>query len=139
MNKPMILGILSGSYRGLKMLLSGFYYNWGLMYASWGQPHRAMWYFNRAAHLHDKGAQIFYNRGRLFVALGAPERAIIDFDVAIANNPGYRAAYMDRCMMYTLVGRREDALADVERAVSLGANRSSLEQQVEELQARSDI
>ena len=86
-----------------------------------------------------KGAQIFYNRGRLFVALGAPERAIIDFDVAIANNPGYRAAYMDRCMMYTLVGRREDALADVERAVSLGASRSSLEQQVEALQARINI
>ena len=128
--------MLSSSYHGLKLLFSDFYYNWGMAYARWGRPHRALWYFKRAAKLQTKDAQIFYQRSVLVIVLGAPERAIIDFDAAIENNPRYLEAYMNRSMMYTLIGRHEDALPDIERAVALGADRTTLERQIEAMKAR---
>ena len=57
------LRFLSKFYGGLKSLSSGFYFNWGMNYARWGQPAKAMYYLNRAAKLNTTGSQIFYQRG----------------------------------------------------------------------------
>ncbi len=132
-----VFSLLGSLYRGLKLAVCAFYYNWGLIYARWGQTSRALWYFNRAAGVDHSNDKVFYHRGVLFIAMGAPERAIMDFNMAIRNNPRFRDAYMNRSMMYTLIGRHEDARPDVEQAVALGADRALLEQQIEDLRIRN--
>ncbi len=83
----MILRFLSGFYGGMKTLSSGLYFNWGMNYARWGQPMKALFYLNRAATLNKNGAHIFYQRGLLMIAMGQPESAVYDFDTAIEANP----------------------------------------------------
>ncbi len=133
----MILRFLSAFYGGMKSLSSGFYYNWGVTYARWGQPAKAMMYLNRAAMLNKTGAQIYYQRGLLFIAMGQPEAAIDDLDTAIGANPQYLEAYLNRSMMHAMTGRHEDAQNDVEKAVSLGADRPSLESRNAELRKQN--
>ncbi|MDA0265161.1 MAG: hypothetical protein O3A93_14070 [Chloroflexi bacterium] len=127
---PRVLGPL---YGGLKNLSSGFYYNWGMTYARWGQPAKAMWYLNRAAKLNAGNAQIFYQRGLLFIAMGQTREAISDFSAAINSNTHYMEAYLNRSLLYTLQGRHEEASRDVDSAVALGANRPRAENQIAEL------
>ncbi len=129
----MILRFLSAFYGGMKSVSSGFYFNWGMTYARWGQPMKAMFYLNRAAKLNDKGAHIFYQRALLLIAMGRPESAIYDFDAAIAADPQHMDAYLNRSMMHALTGRPEKAQEDVEKAVALGADRPSLESRIAEL------
>ena len=118
---------------GMGHLMSGFYYNWGLAYARWGQPGRAMWYLNRAERLYAKSPGIYFNRGSIWVALGHPEHAILDFSEAILLDPQHMQAHVNRGLMYALVGKAEESGKDVERAVQLGADRASLESRVQEL------
>jgi tetratricopeptide (TPR) repeat protein len=129
----MILRFLSAFYGGMKSVSSGFYFNWGMTYARWGQPAKAMFYLNRAAKLNANGAHIYYQRGLLLIAMGQPEAAIVDFDKAIGANPKYLEAYLNRSLMLTLTGRHEEAQNDVESAVPLGADRASLETRNAEL------
>ena len=129
----MIFRFLAAFYAGMKNVSSGFYYNWGMTYARWGQPARAMYYLNRAARLNTKGAHIFYQRGLLLIAMGQPKSAIADFDAAIRANPNHLDALLNRSLMNTLTGRHDEAQCDVESAVSLGADRSSLEARNAEL------
>ena len=91
-----LLSVLGNLYRWLKAGLCFFYCSWGLFYARWGHPTRALWYFNRAAGIDRNNDKVFYHRGVLFLAIGAPERAILDFSIAIRNNPGFRDAYVNR-------------------------------------------
>ena len=65
--------------------------------------------------------------------MGQPGSAISDFDKAINANPRHLEAFLNRSMMHTLVGRYEEAQSDVESAVTLGADRSSLEARNAEL------
>ena len=134
----MILRVLSAFYGGMKSVSSGFYFNWGMTYARWGQPMKAMFYLNRAAKLNDKGAHIFYQRALLLIAMGRPESAIYDFDAAIAADPQHMDAYLNRSMMHALTGRPEKAQDDVEKAVALGADRPSLESRIAELQDQAE-
>ena len=129
----MILRFLSAFYGGMKSLSSGFYYNWGMTYARWGQPAKAMYYLNRAAKLNSNGAHIYYQRGLLMIAMGRSESAVVDFNTAIEADPNHLQAYMNRSMMHALAGRHEKAQDDVEKAVALGADRTSLESRNTEL------
>ena len=129
----MILRFFSAFYGGMKSVSSGFYFNWGMTYARWGQPMKAMFYLNRAAKLNTKGAHIYYQRALLLIAMGQPESAINDFGAAIEADPKHMDAYLNRSMMHALVGRQGEAQDDVEKAVALGADRSSLESRIAEL------
>jgi len=129
----MILRFLSVFYGGMKSFSSGIYFNWGMTYARWGQPSKAMYYLNRAAKLNSKGSHIYYQRGLLLIAMGRPEAAIVDFDTALEANPKHLEVYVNRSMMLALTGRHDQALEDVESAVALGADRPSLEARVAEL------
>jgi tetratricopeptide (TPR) repeat protein len=131
------LRFLARFYGGLKSLSSGFYYNWGMNYARWGQPARAMYYLNKAARLNTT-PQIFYQRGLLFIAMGQPRSAIIDFNSAIASDPQHMDAYLNRSIMFTMMGSHEAAKNDVDSAVGLGADRSSLEAQIATLREELD-
>ncbi len=131
------LRFLAMFYGGLKSLSSGFYYNWGVNYARWGQPAKAMYYLNRAAKLNTNGAQIFYQRGLLFIAMGLPKAAIADFNTAIDSNPQYMEAYLSRSMMHTLTGSHDEAKKDIDSAVDLGADRSSLETEIASLREQT--
>ena len=128
----MILRFLSAFYGGMKSLSSGFYFNWGMTYARWGQPAKAMFYLNRAAKLNSNGAHIYYQRGLLLIAMGQPESAVVDFNTAIEADPKHLEAYINRSLMHALAGRHEKAQDDVEKAVALGADRTSLESQTAE-------
>ena len=134
----MILRFLSGFYGGLKSLSSGFYLTWGVNYARWGQPVKALYYLNRAAKLNTKGGNVFYQRGLLLIAMGQTEAAVIDFNTAIEADPNHMEAYLNRSMMHALAGRSEAAQNDVEKAVTLGADRPSLESQVSELLSQAE-
>ena len=129
----MILRFLSAFYDGMKSVSSSFYFNWGMTYARWGQPARAMYYLNRAAKLNTNSAHIYYQRGLLLIAMGQPESAISDFNRAINADLKHLDAYLNRSMMHALIGRHEEAQSDVESAVSLGADRSSVEARNAEL------
>jgi len=129
----MVLRFFSAFYGGMKSVSSGFYFNWGMTYARWGQPMKAMVYLNRAAKLNTKGAHIYYQRALLLIAMGQPESAINDFGAAIEADPKHMDAYLNRSMMHALVGRQGEAQDDVEKAVALGADRSSLESRIAEL------
>ena len=96
----MILRVLSAFYGGMKSVSSGFYFNWGMTYARWGQPMKAMFYLNRAAKLNDKGAHIFYQRALLLIAMGRPESAIYDFNAAIAAADGSPASARPRTVSH---------------------------------------
>lgn len=135
----MIKSIFVGLFRAARYLAVGFYYNWGLIYARWGQTNRAMWYFNHAIGVHPTNAKALYQRGLLYVAIGSPEGAVLDFSKAIENHPGYMEAYMNRGMMYTLLGFHAAASGDFDEAASLGADRASLERQAAQLAARTGV
>ena len=134
----MVLRFLSAFYGGMKLVSSGFYFNWGMTYARWGQPMKALFHLNRAAKLNEKGAHIFYQRALLLIAMGQPESAIDDFDAAIEADPKHMEAYLNRSMMHALTGRQEKAQDDVEKAVALGADRPSLESRIAELRDQAE-
>ncbi len=133
------LRLLGQAFHGLQMLVSGFYFQWALIYARWGQTSRALWYFNRAVRMNRRGDKAYYHRGLLFVAVGLPERAISDFTAAIQNNPDNLDARVYRSLMYAMTGRDQQAQTDLERAVALGADRDALEQQLSDTRARSGL
>ena len=132
-----LLRLLGQGFTILRMLISDFYYQWAMIYARWGQPMRALWYFNRAVTMNRSGSKAFYHRGMLFLAIGAPERAIDDFTMAIRNTPSHINARISRSIVYTLTGRHERAQEDLESAVALGADRDYLEQQIFETMERT--
>jgi len=125
-----LLRLLRQAFWILRLLASDFYYQWGMIYARWGQPARALWYFNRAVAMNRGGFKAYYNRGLLFLAIGSPERAIGDLSTAIHNKPDHIQARISRSIVYTLTGRHEQALADLEQAVEMGADRDELEYQL---------
>ena len=108
-----------------------------MTYARWGQPARAMWYFNRAAKLNSTSPQLYHQRGSLFIALGQPEAAIKDPDTAIGSNPRYIEAYRNGSMMHVLIGSHENAQKDVDSAVALGPDRPTLESQIAEVRKQT--
>ena len=125
-----VLRLLGQAFTVLRVLVAEFYYQWGMIYARWGHPTRAMWYFNRAVTMNRGGFKAYYNRGLLFLAIGMPERSIGDFSMAIRNNPAHVDARVTRSIVYTLTGRHEEALDDLEQAVEMGADREDLEYQL---------
>ncbi len=131
-----VLRLLGQGFTLLRVLVSDFYYQWAMIYARWGQPTRALWYFNRAVTMNPGGLKAHYNRGMLFLAIGAPERAIGDFSMVIQISPAHLDARISRSIVYTLTGRHEQALNDLEQAVALGADRDTLEQQISDARMR---
>ena len=128
---------LSTFYGGMKSVSSGFYFNWGMTYARWGQPVKAMYYLNRAAKLNPTDYEIYYQRALLFIAMGQLQAAIADFDIAIGSNSQHMEAYLNRSIIHTMTGSHEDARRDIDSAVNLGADRSSLETQIAVLREQS--
>ena len=57
---------------------------------------------------------------------------------SIEYDPNHMEAYLNRSMMHALAGRSEAAQNDVEKAVTLGADRPSLESQVSELLSQAE-
>ena len=135
---PMIvLQLLGQAFTLLRLSVSEFYYQWGMIYARWGHPTRALWYFNRAITMNRGGFKAYYNRGLLFVAIGTPERAIGDLSMAIQNNPDNIDARMTRSIVYTLTGRHDQALRDLEDVAEMGGDRDLLEQQILDARIRA--
>ncbi len=135
---PMVvLRLLGQAFTILRVLISDFYFQWAMIYARWGQPTRALWYFNRAVTMNRGGSKAYYNRGLLFLAIGSPERAIGDFSAALQNSPSHIEARINRSIVYTLTGRHEQALRDLEQAVEMGADREILEQQISDARMRA--
>lgn len=135
--RMLVFDILKLAFHGLASLVSSFYFQWGLIYARWGQTNRALWYFTRAIWMNRRGDRAYFHRGLLFAAVGMPERAIGDFSAAIENNPRNVNARIYRSMMYTITGRDEQAQNDLEQAVALGADREELEQQMYDTRTRA--
>ena len=134
-----VLRVLGQAFTILRVLVSDFYYQWAMIYARWGQPTRALWYFNRAVTMNRGGSKAYYNRGLLFLAIGSPERAIGDFSMVIQNNPSHLDARISRSIVYTLIGRHEQARDDLEKAVELGADREVLEQNLSDARMRAGV
>ena len=134
-----VLRLLGQGFTLLRVLVSDFYFQWAMIYGRWGQPTRALWYFNRAVTMNPGGTKAYYNRGMLFLAIGSPERAIGDFTMVIQNNPGHVDARINRSIVYTLIGRHQQALDDLERAVELGADREVLEQNLSDARMRAGV
>ena len=132
-----MLRLLGQGFTILRVLVSDFYYQWAMIYARWGQPSRALWYFNRAVTMNQGGSKAYYNRGLLFLAIGAPERAIGDFTMVIHNDPAHIDARVSRSIVYTLIGRHQQALDDLENAVAMGVDRDTLEQQISDARMRA--
>ena len=137
MRGMIVLRLLGQAFTMMRLLISDFYYQWAMIYARWGQPTRALWYFNRAVTMNRRGSKAYYHRGMLFLAIGAPERAIGDFTFAIENKPDHIDARVSRSIVYTLIGRHEQALTDLEQAVALGGDRDVLEQQLLDARMRA--
>ncbi len=132
-----VLRLLGKAFTILRLLVSDFYFQWAMIYARWGQPSRALWYFNRAVTMNRGGSKAYYHRGMLFIAIGSPERAIGDFSAAIQNKPDHIDARISRSIMYTLIGRHEQAETDLEQAVEMGADRDILEQHLFDARMRA--
>ena len=131
-----VFRILAQAFYGLASLVSSFYFQWGLIYARWGQTNRALWYFSRAVRMNRRSDRAYFHRGLLFAAVGLPDRAIIDFSSALENNPQNVNARIYRSMMYAITGREDQAQRDIDQAVALGADREELEQQMHESRSR---
>ena len=128
-----ILSYIRWLMYALGAALAAFYYQWGMIYARWGQANRAFWYMSRALRLNPRSSRIYFSRASLFLAVGRPEQAVQDFSEAIRLNPRFTDAYTSRGMMYTLLGRDEEAQQDVEHAVEFGADRVKVERQMADL------
>ena len=131
-----VFEFLKLAFYGLASLVSSFYFQWGLIYARWGQTNRALWYFSRAIRMNRRSDRAFYHRGLLFAAVGLPERAILDFSAALNIKPDNVNARIYRSMMYAITGRDEQARDDLEQAVALGADREELQEQLDYTRAR---
>ena len=131
-----VLRLIRQGFYLLTALVSSFYFQWGLIYARWGQTNRALWYFSRAVMMNRRSDRAYFHRGLLFAAVGLPERAIGDFSAALENNPDNVNARIYRSMMYTITGRDEQAQKDLDLAVALGADREELEQQMHQSRYR---
>ena len=131
-----VLRVLTQLFHGMATLASSFYFQWGLIYARWGQTNRALWYFSRAIRMNPRSDRPYFHRGLLFAAVGLPERAIGDFSTAIGINPENVNARIYRSTMYAITGRDEQAQSDLEEAVALGADREDLQEQIEYTRAR---
>ena len=131
-----VFQVIRQGFHLLAVLVSSFYFQWGLIYARWGQTNRALWYFSRAVMMNRRGDRAYFHRGLLFAAVGLPERAIGDFSAALENNPYNVNARIYRSMMYAITGRDEQAQRDLDLAVAQGADREELEQQMHESRSR---
>ena len=127
------LGVLKALWSGTGAAVAAFYYNWGLFFARWGQPHRAFWYLNRAVQMNSNNPKAFYHRGSLYMVVGNLQSAILDFSSAIKLDPQYIDAYTRRGMMYTLMDKDDEAQQDFDHAVQLGADPAEMEKQVDAL------
>ena len=132
----LVFRILAQLFYGLARVVSSFYFQWGLIYARWGQTNRALWYFSRAIRMNQRSDRAYFHRGLLFAAVGLPERAISDFSSALQNNPDNVNARIYRSMMYAITGRDGQAQRDLDQAVAQGADREELEQQMHESKAK---
>ncbi len=124
------LDILKTLWNGTGVAVALFYYNWGLIFARWGQPHRAFWYMNRAVTMNSTNPKAYYHRASLFMAVGNLQSAVQDFTTAIRLDPQYADAYTRRGMMYTLLDKDDEATQDFDRAVQLGTDRVKLEREI---------
>ena len=125
-----IIKLVNALWRGLSVSAALFYYNWGLIFARWGQPHRAFWYMNRAVMMNTTNPKGYYHRASLFMAVGNLRSAVQDFTTAINLDPQYTDAYTRRGMMYTLLDQEDNARKDFDRAVLLGTDRETLEREI---------
>lgn len=100
----------------------------------------------RVIELQPQGADLFADRGGLYLDLGeilhengdyessVPnlEDAIEDYNQALRLKPELGYSYADRGLAHTLLGNDVEALRDLQKAVELGADRSSLEQEMQQ-------
>ena len=115
-----IIKLVNALWRGLSVSAALFYYNWGLIFARWGQPHRAFWYMNRAVMMNTTNPKGYYHRASLFMAVGNLRSAVQDFTTAINLDPQYTDAYFNRGLAYRKLGQQEQADRDFAKAKELG-------------------
>jgi lipoprotein NlpI len=125
-----VLHTLRSVWNGIGMAVAMFYYNWGVIFARWGQPHRAFWYMNRSVTMNSTNPKGYYQRGSLYMVVGNHQSAVQDFSTAIRLDPEYADAYTRRGIMYTLMGRDDEANQDFDRSVQLGTDRVKLEKEI---------
>jgi len=111
------------------------YNNRGNAYACLGQYQQALEDHYKAVNL-EPSALRHTNRGNSYRNLGQTETSIEDYNEAIRLDPQYAPAYAGRAKAQTLLGKDAEAEQDVEKAVELGFDRSSLEEEIQELKSQ---
>ena len=91
--------------------------------------------YTEAIGLDAENALLHNNRGYGYISLGEYQKAIDDFNEAVRLDPEYMEAFGGRARAHALLGKDGRAEEDIARAEELGANRASLEQDIELLKA----
>ncbi len=84
-----------------------------------------------------RNPQLFYDRGFVEFTRGNYRAAILDdgFDIAIKLDAEFTEAYVKRGIAYALLGDDEDSQQDIDKAVSLGADRESIQAELDQLKS----
>jgi len=118
------------------ILLKGqAYIRLGHAYVGAGQYQQAVESYNEGIRLNPKNALAYNNRGGAYTQLGQYDPAIADYGEALRIDPQYANAYFNRALAYASSGRFAEAWQDVGRASELGADRTILENAINELEA----
>jgi len=111
------------------------YVNRSWAYGGTGQLELAIADASKAIELDPKAVGAYRNRCTAYLETGQFELAIADANKVIELFPDMAWAYANRSIAYTSLGMDDLAKSDVEKAVSLGFERTILEQRIEEMNA----
>ena len=84
-----------------------------------------------------RNSQLFYDRGLVEFTRGNYRSAILTdgFDAAIKLDAEFTDAYAKRGVAQALLGDEEDAQRDIDKAVALGADRETIQNELDRLKA----
>ena len=84
-----------------------------------------------------RNSQLFYDRGLVEFTRGNYRSAILTdgFDAAIKLDAEFTDAYAKRGVAHALLGDEEDAQRDIDKAVALGADRETIQNELDRLKA----
>jgi tetratricopeptide (TPR) repeat protein len=103
-------------------------------YQNLGQIQQELESLGRVITVRPGHPEPYYLRGSVYRLLGQHERAVEDLNQAIHLSGGSDArAYHSRALAFAGLGRDAEAREDLERAVDLGADRTTLTAAIEEL------
>jgi len=95
------------------------FYNRACLYASTGEPDRALLDYTEAIRIDPDNADAYYNRAMVRVELKEYDSAVEDFQKVITLRPDFQNAWCNRGNTYYALGKYHLAIQDYDKAIEI--------------------